>query len=252
MTYDHLITAAPLSFAGPDARVAPVLFNPSKQQFRLIANPTRAEIQALIEEHARHRLDAHWDTLMAVGSPATSATQTIRAFIVNSSTRKWLPAHVLRETVGATSKMGILSKLSGVSIEEQRERLRAHKPKNIAEMLALYRDQPTEDVTGYRYLMSIMGEAPDALTFFGTLIDNLFRFLKDADYRLGTPPTERHQARTFELLGMAMARQWVLFPFIHHSSGLQEHYVLSHRENVARFFVEPYRPSDIAETLAGC
>lgn len=250
MTYDHLIVDAPLSFPGPDARVAPVLFNPNKQQFRLIANPALSEIQALVEEHARFRLDAHWDFLNQLGSPATSATQTIRAFIVHSSNRAWLPAHVLRDTVGATTKVGILSKLAGASIEEQRGRLSAHKPKSIAEMLALYRDQPTEDITGYRYFMSILEDAPDALTFFGKLIDNLFSFLKGVDYRLGTPPTEQHQARAFELLGMAMARQWILFPFIHHSSGLQEHYVLSHRENVGRFFIEPYRPAEISDILA--
>lgn len=250
MTFSYLTTAEPLRFPAPDARVPQVLLNPSKQQFCLVANPDLPAIRDLIEAHAMHRLEAHWNTLMAVGSQVTAAKPIIRAFIVHSSSRMWLPRHVLLETAGATTKAGILSKLADVSIEQQREMLSPYKPKTIAEMLALYRDQPTEDVTGYAYFLSIIGKSKDAREFIGTLIDNLFLFLKDTDYRLGTPPTEQHQARTFELLGMAIARQWILFPFIHHSSGLQEHHILSHRQNVNRFFGEPYRPAEIAETLA--
>lgn len=249
MTYTYLTTDDALVFRAPDARIAPVLLNPSKQQFRLIARPELSEIQSLIEEHARLRMDAHWDTLMAVGSQATAATPLIRAFVVHSSNRAWLPPHVLQATAGATTKVGILSKLVDTSIDDQRKMLLPHKPKSIPEMLALYRDQPTEDVTGYRYFMSLLEGATDALSFFGQLIDNLFLSLDKADYRLGNPPTERHQARTFELLGMALAKQWVLFPFIHHSSGLQEHYILSHRENIGRFFAKPYRPAEIDDTV---
>lgn len=250
MTYTYLTAEAALTFCTPDARVAPVLLNPSKTQFRLIARPELSEIRALIEEHAYLRMEAHWDTLMSVGSQVTAATPLIRAFIVHSLSRAWLPHTVLRSTAGATTKAGICSKLAGASIDAQRALLQGHKPRTIPEMLVLYRDQPSEDVTGYSYFMSILEGSTDALSFFGKLIDSLFLSLASADYRAGTPPTERHQARTFELLGMALARQWVLFPFIHHSSGLQEHLILSHRENFGRFFVQPYRPVEIAETVA--
>jgi hypothetical protein len=87
MTYGYLTVDAPLSFSPPDARVAPVLFNPSKRQFRLVANPARSELQTLVEMHARFRMEAHWDFLMRVGTSPESATQTLRAFVVHSAPR---------------------------------------------------------------------------------------------------------------------------------------------------------------------
>lgn len=249
MSYAYLAMDDVLVFQAPDAQVTPVLMNPRKQKFCLIARPELGEISALIEEHARLRMEAHWNSLLSVSPRATRENQIIQAFRVIGGGITWIPRNVLKQAAGATTKVGVQAKLSNVSVETQQTLLQSYKPNNIQEMLAFYRDMPTEDVTGYRYFMSLLEDSKDALTFFGQLIDNIFLPLADINYRKGTAPTQVHQARTFELLGMALAKQWLLFPFVHHSSGLQEHYIISHAANTVRFFSEPYRPAEIGAMM---
>lgn len=245
MTFQYLGKQDPEKFLSPNAFAAPVLLNTDKLKFALIAEPTLAEIRDVVEEYGNLRSEARWIELMEVASSKNATLPRIRLFQAYKGSFVWLPAEfALRLGMGTTMKE-VVKRIAALSVDEQRELASSIKPNNIPEMLAFFRSR-AEDQTGYGHLMSTLDKATSAFEFFGRLIDSTLGDVADEDYRLGMPKTGFHQMRVFEFLGMAVQRKWLLFPFIHYSSGLQEHYILLHSTNAGRYFHELYRAAETA------
>ena len=117
-------------------------------------------------------------------------------------------------------------------------------------MLSTLISTKIEDTTGYAYLSAALAESQDAAQFFGGLVNGLFSNLADTNQRLGTPYQAKHQRRVLEFLGYAANKGWLLFPFVHHSSGLQEHYILSHARNMECIFNPAYWDPDVVSLVA--
>ncbi len=252
MKFKYLGKQEPEKFLSPSAFATPVLLNTEKLKFALIAEPSLAEIRSTIEEYGNLRREARWNELMELpispnGQNAPSSFITL--FMKAGRSLRWLTTESsLRLGLGATL-MEVMSKVATLSIDEQRELASSFKPSNIPEMLANYHSRK-HDQTGYGYFLSVLDDAGSAFEFFGKLIDSTLGNVADDDYRLGTPKMGFHQMRVFEFLGMAVQRKWLLFPFVHNSSGHKEHYILLHGKNVGRYFDKPYRPAELAPLLA--
>ncbi|MFM1991643.1 MAG: hypothetical protein RJA99_4600, partial [Pseudomonadota bacterium] len=239
MTFVYLTTDAPERFPAPGEDAEPVLLNANKKQFCLIASPSRQAIASMIEDYAGRRLDAHWQFLMEPHS-----ARCISLFQIAQRKCVYAPPSVLQRSCGVDSQAALRTALESMSLAEQRKRVRHLKPASIPEMLAFFSDTKLHDMTGYSYLHSVLSRSNDAFAFFGRLIDEFLLGLAGTDYELGTPKSNFHQPRVLEFLGLATAANWLLFPFVHRSSGLWEHQVLSHHANVAGYFDPAYRPSE--------
>ena len=253
MNYKYLTTEAPEEFPSTGTVAPPVLFNPQKLKFNLIAQPSLDELRHTIEQYGHLRLEARWHELMRTptqsGRAKGRSRDLIRFFQRGSSSLLWVAKNPVWQAFDVTSLQGLYDRLAGQSIEQQQMLVLPLKPKSIPEMLALYRNGQNEEMCGYTYLMSVLESSVSATEFFGTLVDTVFHELVEADYTVGSPKIGWNQGRIFEFLGIAVQRQWLLFPFVYHSSGIKEHYILSHFINVDRFFNDSYRPHEIDPLL---
>lgn len=250
MTYQYLSDEPPETYPTPGDIDKPILLNPHKLKFLLLAEPSLEELADAIEQHATRRLEDRWAELVEPNNAGTF----IQALQVTVQRLRTLPPDRVVQLLGVTGPRPIAKRLRSLSFDEQRELVAPLKPKTIAEMLALYQDTSHMDQTGYRYLRHELSKAKSAREFFGNLTTTLFTGFATTDYTLGSPKLGFHQPRIFEYLGMAVERGWLLFPFITGESGTNEIRALMHRENTRRYLNPLFGPQhhvQILEMLSG-
>lgn len=238
MTHQYLTTEKPESFAVPGDIDKPVLLNPHKLKFLLLAEPSVDEVAESIEEHATKRLEDRWLEMMELNNPG----KVILALQVKEPHLRALPQDQVLRLLDATGPKSFAERICKLSFDEQRKLVAPLKPRTTAEMLALYQDTSHIDQTGYRYLRHELSKANSVSEFFGNLTTTIFTGIADTDYTLATPKQGVHQARIFEYLGMAVDRGWLLFPFITGESGTNEMRALMHRGNARRYLNPLYGP----------
>lgn len=243
MTYEYLTEELPESFVVPGDPASHVQFNPNKLKFLLLAPPRLDELRLAIEEYADKRIEARWAELML----PTSTNTGIHALKSWSKKLVCLVHEPVQRLMGEPAVQPFLRRLRAMSIEEQRTFIQPLKPKSAAEMLALFRDTPANDMTGYRYFSRVLDESRSAVDFFGKLTDALFAGFAESDYTLGSPKLGFHQPRIFEFLGMALTRGWLLFPFITGESGTNSIRALMHRENTQRYLHPLFGPREAGD-----
>ena len=234
---DYLTSAPADEFvpAGPCRQ--PVLLNTDKLRFRLIKSPTIAELQTALMDYAMRRLESYWAEMLEL--PRVESWR-IKLFSTQGNSLLRIPKPLAWSLIQVTSVEAFDEKLKGMSLADQRALANTIKPRTVPAMLSTLISTKIEDTTGYAYLSAALAESQDAAQFFGGLVNGLFSNLADTNQRLGTPYQAKHQRRVLEFLGYAANKGWLLFPFVHHSSGLQEHYILSHARNMECIFNPAY------------
>lgn len=202
-----------------------------------------AELTAGIEDYAIKRAAVLWSDLAQI------TDNSCRLFGLIDKRFGFVNREAVISLLGEeTARKAQKQELEGVALSEAIARL---KPNSWAEMDALYwlrRGQ--ECAIGRDYFLRIAATSATSIDFFGQLLDDLFGATLANDPRVGTLTKTFYQARTYELLGMCHTKGWLLFPFVHNSSGIREHYHLSHRENIRSHFAPEYRTPE-AEQLLG-
>jgi hypothetical protein len=207
VSFEYLTRDAPEKYPLANASRPPLLFNPQKLKFNLVALPTLGEIRQTVDEYGNLRLDARWQELMQTptryGRAKSAAIERIRLFQVGGSSLLWVAQAHVWQVLGVSSTKKLASNLDGMSVEQQRMLASPLKPKNIPEMLSFYRSR-ADDETGYGHLMSVLDRSTTAEEFFGILVDSIFRELAEVDYRLPEPEGREamgNQAKPCEATG---------------------------------------------------
>lgn len=242
MTYKHMSADAPLAFPASTPLASTVYLNIDKTRFKLLKSPSMDELKRGIDDYARIRAEVLWGGLSKVtddecllllrrgGSyaniKASTATQVLGQALAEKIRRKELKSDAL---------LDVIAKL---------------KPASWQDMESLYRlKSGAECAIGRDYFLEIASSANSAFDFFGRLADDLFGATLSNDPRVGSLAKTYYQARTYELLGMCVRNGWLLFPFVHQSSGIGLHYHLSHRANIRSHFSAEYRPQESEQLL---
>lgn len=231
MTFKYLTKDLPEVFRPLVNTVGPILLNPNDLKFMLIAEPGLDELALAVEDYGLRRLHYYWSELMK----QVPKKRFIKMFQASKGRFSWVEQSRMQVFLGDETVPGFLARLETIALDEQRELANKLKPSSIAEMCALYRDTQYVDQKGFSYLSRELSSATSAYEFFGALTDSLFQDISRSDYKLGTPRLGFHQGRVFEFLGMALSRNWLLFPFVVLSSGKNEQRGLLHRSNVQHY-----------------
>ncbi|MFN5191037.1 MAG: VPA1269 family protein [Burkholderiales bacterium] len=245
MTYHYLSDEVPESFVSYGAIDTPVLLNPNKLKFLLIQKPSLDELAVAIENYALKRLEDRWVELQATFHPG----KAIKALQWRHPKMRAIPVEIFEQILGVVGHKPTRRRLGSLSVDDQRALVAPFKPRNIAEMLAIFKDAGGIDQTGYRYLKHELGESSSSLEFFGRLTATLFSGFAQTDYKLGSPKLAFHQPRIFEFLGMSVARGWLLFPFITGESETNDACALMHRDNSRRYLNPTFGPAETREIL---
>jgi len=225
----------------------PIMFNSCHKKFSLIKVPSLSDVDALIHEHATFRREAYWKELI---EPNSRGDKCISLFTSQGKQTIHFPKEIIYSHLGITTWRDFERILETFSIDQQRAAVVGLKPKNTAEMLAVYIDENVDE-TGFTYFKAIYNKCKTGSDFFGVLIDVLIGSIfagmaADTKSELNTS-TVRHrsQARAFELLGMAWAKGWLLFPFLYRGAQPILNKSLMHGMNYQRYFHEDFRPAEI-------
>lgn len=245
MTAAYLTIEPPEVFPSPGDIAPPVLLNPHKHKFLLLARPSTDELRQAIEGYALLRLEDRWAELMA---PSRNH-KVIAGLKVGNKTFEALTTDALLGHAGGVSLRTLNTRIQAMTLEEQRAFLMPLKPTSIAEMLALFKDTNANDVSGYRHLLKTLEVSTSALEFFDALTQEVYFDIEKSDYTLGTPSLGFHQPRVFEFLGLAVTKRWLLFPFITGESGNNAILALMHRDNARRYLNPLFGPAE-AQVLA--
>jgi hypothetical protein len=240
MTNAYLTEQPPEVFRTPGDTASPVLLNPHKLKFMLLVSPSMDELRQAIEEYALLRLEDRWTELMA----PTLRRNVVAGLKVASKKFENLTADVLLRYAGEERVATLSSRAEAMTLDEQRSFLLPLKPKSIAEMLALFKNSATTDVTGYSHLLQRLTTSTSAFEFFGALTRDIYFDIEKSDYTLGSPALGFHQPRIFEFLGLAVTKQWLLFPFLTGESGVNAIRALMHRDNVKRYLNPLFGPPE--------
>lgn len=243
MTFTYMSDEAPTAFPASTPLAATVYLNTDKTRFKLLFAPSMSELKAGIDEYADIRAAALWRDMTELNGDKCKLLAADKYTFIN----------VNRETVSAilgveTSMQAFRQELDGPALGAAIERL---QPKSLQEIEALFRlARGKECAIGRQYFLDIANKSQSAFEFFGNLLDELFNSTAGFNPRLGTLIKTFHQSRTYEFLGFSVTKGWLLFPFVHGSSGIREHLHLSHRSNVISSFSKDYRPSAADQLLA--
>lgn len=245
MTYKYISADAPLSFPASTPLASTVYMNTDKTRFKLLRAPSMPELQAGIEEYAIKRAAVLWRDMSLIENDKCLlfrpvAVTSYSFYNINRDT----VVSLLGQTTAAQALRG---KLNGAALVEAVAKL---EPMGWAEIEALYKlKRGHECAIGRDYFLGIATVSSTAVEFFGRLLDDLFGATLSIDPRIGSLIKTFYQARTYELLGMCATKGWLLFPFVHKSSGIQEHYHLSHRDNIRSHFAAEFRPQESEQLL---
>ncbi|QKO22574.1 VPA1269 family protein [Rhodoferax sp. BAB1] len=243
MTYKYISTEPLAVFPASTALAPAVHLNTDKTRFKLLTTPSMRELRAAIDSYAAVRGEALWRELTTVedGSCKLFATAGNSLWNVN----RGAVSAILGEDFTVTQLRELVTGEEGPRV------LKALKPKTVTEMDALYRlNGNRESAIGHDYLTGAARAADSALSFYGLIIEALFEGSRDVNPQRGTIPKSYYQARVYEFLGYSATKGWLLFPFVHPQSGIQEHLHLSHRSNQGAIFAKEYRPPEADELMA--
>lgn len=240
MTAVYLTVEPPEVFHSPGDIAPPVLLNPHKHKFLLLAQPSTDELRRAIEEYALLRLEDRWAELMA----PSRKHKVIAGLNVRNKTLEALNTDALLRHAGGVPLRTLNTRIQAMTFDEQRAFLLPLKPRSIAEMLALFKDTNANDVTGYRHLLNTLEVSTSAVEFFDALTREVYFDIEKSDYTLGTPALGFHQPRVFEFLGLSVTKKWLLFPFITGESGNNAIRALMHRDNVRRYLNPLFGPAE--------
>ncbi len=244
MNFKYLTTNVPKTFEPGLPTADPIVFNDDKRTFRLIAAPAIREIRQLINEYAEIRLEAAWAELMET----TGRTQEVIKLLKYAKSPYHASPQALTKLFPGKSGPTIVASIKRMTMAEQLALAAPVKPSTHAE-LSVLTTKRLGDMSGLAYLDDVLTKSSSAVAFFGVLLDELFREAGESDHRMGTVKPGFHQPRILEFLGLCVTRKWLLFPFVHNSSGIDEHYVLSHSANIAYYFNPLYRPRECAALI---
>lgn len=244
MTYKYMSADAPLVFPASTPLASSVYLNTDKTRFKLLKSPSIDEVKRGIDDYARIRAEALWGRLSQVTDDQCplllrrgSSFVNIKATTVTHVLGEALAGKIRRNELKSDALQDVIAKL---------------KPASWQCMESLYRlNTGTECAIGRDYFLEIASGASSAFDFFGRLTNDLFGATLSNNPRVGSLATTYYQARTYELLGMCVRNGWLLFPFVHQSSGIGLHYHLSHRANIRSHFAAKYRPQESEQLLLG-
>ena len=243
MTYKYISTEPAAVFPASTPLAPAVHLNTDKTKFKLLSTPSMRELRAAIASYAAVRGEALWKALTTFedGSCKLFATAGNSLWNVNRST--------VNAVLGDDFTVNQLREL--VAGKDAARVFKALKPRTVSDMDALYRlSGNRESAIGHDYLMAAAQAADSPLAFYSNIIEALFEGSRDVNPQNGTIPRSYHQARVYEFLGYSATKGWLLFPFVHPQSGVQEHLHLSHRSNQAAIFAKEYRPPEADELMA--
>lgn len=245
MSYKYMSAAPPLAFPASTPLASVVYLNTDKTRFKFLQNPSMEELRAGIEEYAKTRAEILWRDLSEIKDDRCDlfrrVGRTTSGFY--NINRDAVLTLLGEETVAKAAR----GELKGQALIDAVARL---EPKSWAEMDTLYRLRRGHDCAiGRDYFLNILEGCAASFDFFGKLLDELFGATLENDPRVGSLKTTFYQARTYEFLGVSVEKGWLLFPFVHNSSGIREHYHLSHRENIRTYFSSDYRPAETEKLL---
>lgn len=243
MTFKYMSTEAAAVIPASTSLAPAVHLNTDKTRFKLLSTPPMHELRAAIDKYAAVRGQALWTELTSFEEGSCRLVATAGNSFLNVS------RSAVNALLGGEFTVAQVRDL--VAGKESSRSLKALKPKNIAEMEALYRlNRDRESAIGHNYLMGIARTAETAFDFYGTLIEALFEGTRNINPERGNIPKTYYQARVYEFLGYSASKGWLLFPFVHPQSGIPEHSHLSHRSNQSAIFAKEYRLPGADEMLA--
>ncbi|WP_334186816.1 VPA1269 family protein [Noviherbaspirillum sp.] len=245
MTYQYLLVDSSECYPSSIDGAEPVFFNPSNKHFALVKQPSLENVKALIEEYAELRIETGWEDLMEQG--LNGGRSNIKFF---NAAKKGLthvsPAAVLPR-LGIANNFQLHIAVDSLSAEEQIQLAAPLKPKNKAEMLALYVGS-IEDQNGYAFFQSLANESTSGIEFFGRLIDDLCSVIANYELRNGKPPRHPTMTRTLEFLSLASSKGWLLFPFMQYDGEEKLSRILSTHWQLKYYWRPAYR-SPIVDAL---
>ena len=234
---------APAVFPAPTPLVAAVRLNTDKTRFKLLTTPPMSELRAAIDSYAALRGEALWKELTTIEDGTCRLVATAGNSLLN------IKRSAINALLGSEITVAQLHEM--VTGPASQRTLRSLKPKNLAEMDALYNlGRGREAAIGHEYLIGVASKSETALDFYGTVIEALFEGTRDINPERGNIPRTYYQARVYEFLGYSATKGWLLFPFVHPQSGIPEHLHLSHRSNQSAIFAKEYRLPGADEMLA--
>lgn len=245
MTSKFLTTQPPESFDIPGRPGERVLLNPYPMQFLLLKEPSLDELRAAIEGYALARVNEAWEEALEQSSKSKSSSKPIKALCQDQGRYFNLSHELLSAFIGAGPRAEATRKIQELDIEAQRAFIAPLKPASIAEGIALFRDR-TFDRTGYRYLMAAWEKSASGKDFFEHLLFDLFQAIGKSKSRTGNLVAGYHQARILDFLGVALWKQWVLFPYLSGESGDPNVRALLHRDCVSRYLSPAYVPPAVS------
>lgn len=241
MTFAYMSTDAPAAFPSSTPLAPTVRLNTSKTKFKLLRAPSMSELRAGIEEYALTRGKVLWREMSAIEG------SSCKLFARRGNTLAHAAMDAVRTALGP--ELTTRAVRQQLAEHEMRDAIARVHPKGIAAMESLYRlNLGTECAIGYSQLMSVAESAASPYHFYDTLISTLFSNSAQSNVRGGSLRKSFLQPRVYEFLGFSVAKGWLLFPFVHSQSGIEEHAHLQHRDNAANSFHEAYRPPE-AELL---
>lgn len=243
MTYKYISTEPPAVFPASTALAPAVHLNTDKTRFKFLTTPSMREVRAAIDSYAALRGEALWKELTTVKDGSC------KLFAKAGNSLRNVNRGAVNAILGEDLKVNQLLEL--VTGKEASRVLKALKPKTVSDMDALYRlSGNRESAIGHDYLMGAARAADSALAFYGTIIEALFEGSRDVKPQRGNIPKTYYQARVYEFLGYSATKGWLLFPFVHPQSGIQEHLHLSHGSNQGAIFAKAYRPPEADELMS--
>ena len=237
MTFAYMSTDAPAAFPSSTPLAPVVHLNTSKTKFKLLQVPSMGELRAAIEEYALARGEVLWREMSAVEGTRC------KLFARRGNTLGHVAMDAVRMSLGPELTARALRQQ--LTEHELRDALARVKPTGLASMDDLYRLKlGTECAIGYEQLMSMAAASASPYHFYDALISAVFSNNAQSNVRTGSLRKSFFQPRAYEFLGFSVTKGWLLFPFVHSQSGIEEHAHLQHRDNAANSFHEAYRPSE--------
>ena len=222
-----------------------LLLNTSLQKFALPNPPTMEELRKAIHDYGAVRLETLWNELNEViNHRVAKPGHRIRLFSEDHGKLRYANPVLVSNILAIESEQNLHKALNHLGIQDQRALAQQLKPRNLQEAQALLTRYKNRDLYGTDFLTREIGKAKDSAQFFELILCELLKDVETTDFRVGTPSNRFHQGRIFEVLGVAVTKGWLLFPFIVFGSNSPLHYMLSHRENSARYFDDVYRPGE--------
>lgn len=246
MIRKFLTNLPPESFDIPGRPGERVLLNPYPMQFLLLKEPSLDDLRTAIEGYALARVNEAWEEVLEQSSKSAGSSKPIRALCKDSNKFMNLSHDVLSAFIGMGPRATAHRELLELDVEAQRKFIAPLKPTSITEGIALFRDRSV-DRTGYRYLVRAFEKSASAKDFFEHLLADLFNGLGKSKSVKGHLNPSFHQARILDFLGVALWKQWVLFPYLSGESGDAKVRALLHKDCVSRYLSPAYAPPAVLD-----